>query len=156
MGLLRRVTQRLFGHTAIDSLELNQNAWYIDDVAVTVTATQLNSRGAYVPADLSVTAAKLGAVANGGMLGGNGTALKFDPTKLKGIVRPGTAAGVDVPITGMQVGDILANVQVFAAGAGGAIIIRTSEYVVGDGKLIKAAGSNDSGRQLMIYYGDMT
>ena len=156
MGLIKKVTQRLFGHTTIDSLELNQGAWYIDDVAVTATATQLNNRGAYVPADLSVTAAKLGAVAGSGMLGGNGVALKFDPTKLKGIVRDGTGVGVDVVVTGMQVGDILADVQSFDSGYFGGIHVRTSEYVVGDGKLIKAAGTNETGNQLMILYGDMT
>ena len=38
----KNVTQRLFGRTVIDSLDLNQNAWYIDEEQVTVTAAQLN------------------------------------------------------------------------------------------------------------------
>ena len=39
------VTQRLFGRTVIDSLDLNQNAWYIDEEQVTATAAELNAAG---------------------------------------------------------------------------------------------------------------
>lgn len=42
MTFLKSITQRLFGRTVIDSLDLNQNAWYIDEEQVTVTAAQLN------------------------------------------------------------------------------------------------------------------
>ncbi len=42
MPFLKNITQRLFGRTVIDSLDLNQNAWYIDEEQVTVTAAQLN------------------------------------------------------------------------------------------------------------------
>jgi hypothetical protein len=41
----KNVTQRLFGRTVIDSLDLNQNAWYIDEVQVTATADELNAAG---------------------------------------------------------------------------------------------------------------
>jgi hypothetical protein len=43
MAVLKNITQRLFGRTMIDSLDLNQNAWYIDEEQVTRTATQLNT-----------------------------------------------------------------------------------------------------------------
>lgn len=39
------VTQRLFGRTVIDSLDLNQNGWYIDEEQVTATAAELNAAG---------------------------------------------------------------------------------------------------------------
>jgi hypothetical protein len=42
MPFLKNITQRLFGRTVIDSLDLNQNAWYIDEEQVTVTAANLN------------------------------------------------------------------------------------------------------------------
>lgn len=42
MTFLKTVTQRLFGRTVVDSLDLNQNAWYIDEEQVTATAAQLN------------------------------------------------------------------------------------------------------------------
>ena len=38
----KNVTQRLFGRTVIDSMDINQNAWYIDEAQVTATAAQLN------------------------------------------------------------------------------------------------------------------
>jgi len=39
------VTQRLFGRTSIDSLNLHQNAWYIDEEQVTATAAEINAAG---------------------------------------------------------------------------------------------------------------
>jgi hypothetical protein len=42
MTFLKNITQRLFGRTVIDSLDLNQNAWYIDEEQVTATAANLN------------------------------------------------------------------------------------------------------------------
>jgi hypothetical protein len=53
MTVLKTITQRLFGRTVIDSLDLNQNAWYIDEEQVTVTAAQLN--GASILPASSVT-----------------------------------------------------------------------------------------------------
>jgi hypothetical protein len=41
----KNITQRLFGRTVIDSLDLNQNAWYIDEEQVTATAAELNAAG---------------------------------------------------------------------------------------------------------------
>jgi hypothetical protein len=41
----KNITQRLFGRTVIDSMDLNQNAWYIDEVQVTATAAQINTAG---------------------------------------------------------------------------------------------------------------
>ena len=70
----KNVTQRLFGRTVIDSLDLNQNAWYIDEVQVTRTAAELNVAGAAK----GITAAMLGAdVAGTGLAGGNGAALSI-------------------------------------------------------------------------------
>jgi hypothetical protein len=43
MTFLKTITQRLFGRTVIDSLDLNQNAWYIDEEQVTMSAAQINS-----------------------------------------------------------------------------------------------------------------
>jgi hypothetical protein len=42
MTVLKTITQRLFGRTVIDSLDLNQNAWYIDEEQVTATAANIN------------------------------------------------------------------------------------------------------------------
>lgn len=42
MGTIKTITQRLFGRTVIDSLDLNQNGWYIDEEQVTATASKLN------------------------------------------------------------------------------------------------------------------
>ena len=43
MATIKTITQRLFGRTVIDSLDLNQNGWYIDEEQVTATAYQLNN-----------------------------------------------------------------------------------------------------------------
>jgi len=53
MAVLKTITQRLFGRTVIDSLDLNQNAWYIDEEQVTVTAANLNG-ASVLPATLAV------------------------------------------------------------------------------------------------------
>lgn len=50
MTVLKTITQRLFGRTVIDSLDLNQNAWYIDEEQVTATAAQINASGVVNPA----------------------------------------------------------------------------------------------------------
>ena len=66
------VNQRLFGRTVIDSLELSQNAWWIDSTKITVTGTQLNQ----LATTKFVTASTLGAdVAGSGIGGGSGSAL---------------------------------------------------------------------------------
>lgn len=70
----KNVTQRLFGRTVIDSLDLNQNAWYIDEAQVTRTAAELNVAGAAK----GITAAMLGSdVAGAGLTGGNGVAISL-------------------------------------------------------------------------------
>ena len=73
------VNQRLFGRTVIDSLELNQNAWWIDSTKITVTGTQLNQ----LATTKFVTASTLGTdVAGTGIGGGSGSALTLDLSEL--------------------------------------------------------------------------
>lgn len=151
MGIFKAITQRLFGHTDIDALELNQGAWYIDNVAVTASAAKLNTAGQAIPT--TVTASNLGAIAGNGMSGGNGVAVNLMPTGLHGTVKAGTGVGVNVPFTGIATNDILCNVTSFTTATG--LFDRTSEYVVGNGQLIKSAGTNETGNFLMIYYMDV-
>ena len=74
MTVQKFVTQRLFGRTVVDSLDLNQNAWYIDEEQVTRTAAELNVAGAAK----GITAAMLGSdVAGTGLGGGNGAAINI-------------------------------------------------------------------------------
>jgi hypothetical protein len=57
MPVLKTITQRLFGRTVIDSLDLNQNAWYIDEEQVTVTAANLNAIPSITPVTATVDVA---------------------------------------------------------------------------------------------------
>ena len=73
------VTQRLFGRTVVDSLEVNQSAWWIDSTKITVTGTQLNQ----LATTKFVTASTLASdVAGNGIGGGNGSALTLDLSEL--------------------------------------------------------------------------
>jgi hypothetical protein len=54
MAVLKNIAQRLFGRTVIDSLDLNQNAWYIDEEQVTMSAAQLNSIATLTPTSVTV------------------------------------------------------------------------------------------------------
>jgi hypothetical protein len=53
----KNVAQRLFGRTVVDSLDLNQNAWYIDEEQVTVTAAQINAIAGLIPVSTPVDVA---------------------------------------------------------------------------------------------------
>lgn len=150
MGVISKVTQRLFGRTAIDSLDLNQGAWYIDDVAVTATADALNTgEGGYPPK--SVTASTLASdVAGNNMVGADGIPLTMSPFGFHLSVAAGTGIGVNVPVPEMSVGDVIRIVAALKPGI--SLTDRTSEYTAGAGAMIKAAGTNETGNFLMYYW----
>jgi len=69
----------------------------------------------------------------------------------------GTASATDVSVPGMAIGDELVCVMSFATKAAIATIgDRTSEYAVGAGELTKAAGTDETGNQLLIFWNDLT
>lgn len=69
----------------------------------------------------------------------------------------GTASATDVAVPGMAAGDELVCVMSFSTKAAIASVAdRTSEYVVGAGELTKAAGTDETGNQLIIYWNDLT
>jgi hypothetical protein len=69
----------------------------------------------------------------------------------------GTAAATDVTVEGIAAGDELVKVLSFATAAAIATVVdRTSEYVVAAGKLTKAAGTNETNNQLIIFWNDLT
>lgn len=83
--------------------------------------------------------------------------VKVKAAALKHVLKDGTAAATDVTVTGMAVGDELISVHAQATKASVATITdRTSEYVVGAGKLVKAAGTDETNNQLDILYWDRT
>lgn len=72
-------------------------------------------------------------------------------------VADGTAAATDVTVSGMASGDELVSVLALATKTSIATLAdRTSEYVVGTGKLVKAAGTDETGNQLIIFWNDLT
>ena len=72
-------------------------------------------------------------------------------------VADGTAAATDVTVAGMAPGDELVKVLSFATKAAIATMTdRTSEYAVGSGELVKAAGTVETGNQLLIFWNDLT
>lgn len=83
-------------------------------------------------------------------------------TKLAGgfskvTIADGTASATDVTVSGMAVGDELVSVLALATKAAiTSLADRTSEYVVGAGKLVKAAGENETSNQLIIVWNDLT
>lgn len=69
----------------------------------------------------------------------------------------GTAAATDVTVAGMAVGDELVAVLALTTKAAIATMAnRTAEYAIGAGKLVKAAGTDESDNQLIILYLDLT
>jgi len=69
----------------------------------------------------------------------------------------GTASATDVAVPGMAAGDELVCVMSFATKAAIASVAdRTSEYVVGTGELVKTAGTDETGNQLLIFWNDLT
>lgn len=83
-------------------------------------------------------------------------------TKLAGgfskrVLANGTASATDVTVSGMAVGDELVSVISYTTEAAiTSMADRTSEYTVGAGKLIKAAGTNETDNQLDIIWNDLT
>lgn len=83
-------------------------------------------------------------------------------TKLAGgfskvTIADGTASATNVTVSGMAVGDELVSVLALATKASIATMAdRTSEYAVGAGVLTKAAGTNETGNQLIIVWNDLT
>lgn len=83
-------------------------------------------------------------------------------TKLAGgfskvTVADGTAAATDVTVSGMAVGDELVSVLALTTKAAiTSLANRTSEYAVGAGKLVKAAGTNETDNQLIVFWNDLT
>lgn len=83
-------------------------------------------------------------------------------TKLAGgfskvTIADGTAAATNVTVSGMAVGDELVSVLALATKASIATMAdRTSEYAVRAGVLTKAAGTNETGNQLIIVWNDLT
>ena len=76
---------------------------------------------------------------------------------LKTTLADGTAAETDVTVTGMAVGDELVAVLSLSTKADiETLENRTSEYTVGAGKLVKAAGTDETNNQLIIIYLDLT
>jgi len=69
----------------------------------------------------------------------------------------GTASATDVTVSGMAVGDELVAVLSFTTAAAIASVAdRTSEYVIASGKLTKAAGTNETSNQLVVFWNDLT
>ena len=69
----------------------------------------------------------------------------------------GTASAANVTVAGMVVGDELVGVIAFSTAAVLATVAdRVSEYVVGAGVLTKAAGTNETGNLLIIFWNDLT
>jgi hypothetical protein len=67
----------------------------------------------------------------------------------------GTAAAANVTVTGMVAADTLISVLSFTTAASIASVAdRTSEYVTGSGVLTKAAGTNETNNQLVIFWLD--
>jgi hypothetical protein len=66
------------------------------------------------------------------------------------VVAAGTASATDVTVAAIAVGDEL--LSVIAINESAVPIDRTSEYTVGAGKLVKAAGTNETGHYLLIFY----
>jgi len=76
---------------------------------------------------------------------------------LKVTLAAGTGSGADVTVAGMVVGDEVVSVLSFTSAVSIASVVdRTSEYVVGAGKLTKAAGTSETGNQLLILWLDLT
>lgn len=83
-------------------------------------------------------------------------------TKLAGgfskvTIADGTASATDVTVSGMAVGDELVSVLALTTKAAiTSLANRTSEYAVGAGKLVKAAGTDETDNQLIVFWNDLT
>ena len=72
-------------------------------------------------------------------------------------IADGTAAATNVTVTGMAVGDELVSVLALTTKAAiSTLADRTAEYTVGADALVKTAGTDESGNQLVIIWQDLT
>lgn len=108
-------------------------------------------------ADSSITNAKLAGSITNAKLAGGITHEKLSGGFSKVSVVDGTAAATDVTITGMASGDELVSVLALTTKASIASLAnRTSEYTVGSGKIVKAAGTDETDNQLIVIWNDLT
>ena len=142
------ITQRLFGRTIIDSAQLVPSGWYIGSTKITVTAAQLNQ----LATTKFVTASTLGAdVAGTGLSGGNGAAIRLNTSLFHTTLAAGTNSSVNVTVSGMAATDTIVSVISFSTAASITTMTdRTAEYAAGAGVMTKAAGTDETGNQLMI------
>jgi len=92
-----------------------------------------------------------------GKLAGSINRAKLSGGFSKVTLAAGTASGANVTIAGMVVGDELVSVLAFTTAAAIASVAdRTAEYVVGAGVLTKAAGTDESNNQLIVFWNDLT
>lgn len=76
---------------------------------------------------------------------------------MKTALADGTGQATDVTVAGMAVGDeLVAVLSLTTKAAITTMTNRTSEYAIGAGKLVKAAGTVETGNQLIIIYLDLT
>jgi predicted RecA/RadA family phage recombinase len=85
------------------------------------------------------------------------TKTKLAGAFLKVALAAGTGSGADVTVAAIAVGDELVSVLSFTTAAAIASVVdRTSEYAIQAGGLDKAAGTSETGNQLLIVYLDLT
>ena len=128
-----RILERLWGKTKLDIARILKlealELWLQEDSGSLVRIT--------------ATATDLNKLGSGGM-----SKISF---------ADGTASATDVVVPGMAAGDELVCVMSFnTKTAIASVADRTSEYVAGAGELVKAAGTDETGNQLIIYWNDLT
>jgi hypothetical protein len=117
----------MFGRTVIDSLDLNENAWYIGSTQITATGLQINQ----VSDKTFVKAAQFFSV-----------------------LAAGTGKDTSVTITGMAIGDSIRSVFEVDF-TGGTITDVTSQYLASTGEMTKV-GADATGKTLMVTWIDLT
>lgn len=154
--------------TAGESSSTNGTVTKIVGISVSATDIWIDPRGGVVAAGAigsteiatgGVAAVDLAsnAVTTAKILDANVTKGKLAGGFSKITLAAGTAAATDVTVSGMAVGDELVAVLSFTTAAAIASVAnQTAEYVVAAGKLTKAAGTDESGNQLIIFWNDLT
>lgn len=106
---------------------------------------------------VNAAAIAAGAVTTAKIADGNVTGAKLAASLLKISLAAGTAVATDVNVGGMAVGDEIVSVLSFATAAAIATVAdRTAEYAAGAAKAVKAAGTDETGNQLVIIWIDKT
>ena len=151
--MLKAIAQRLFGRTVVDALGLTKNAWYIDEEQVTATAAELNT--VFPLGNQSVTPAALGAdVARGGLMGGNGSAIAYNPASVQFLLQPGTGPNVPISVPGMAIGDDVLMVMTYVWNV--AWLNSTAFFTAGTNQLVKNSASDLTGYTHWIMWADVT